>query len=138
MSVPQPLRGEGKLEINTKAKNLCVYTLKITANEKNFPIEQQSFIEKIRNLAIDIHCMCWEANNIKVGDNQQRYERRLELQAEAADKCNTLSALIDISKSLFHLSSRKVIYWTELVIELRNKIRSWHDSDAKRLKPSNY
>lgn len=135
MSVSKPLRQEGQLEINVEARALCAYTLLITANEKHFPVDQKSFTEKIRDAAIEIHLLCWEANNIRVDGKAEKYSRRIELQSEAADKCNRLAALIDIAKPVFHLSSKRTIYWMNLTLELRNKIRVWHDSDVKRLKP---
>lgn len=37
MSVPGFRRDKGKLDINTKARKLCTYTLQITANDKIMP-----------------------------------------------------------------------------------------------------
>lgn len=135
MSVSKPLRQEGQLEINVEARALCTYTLLITSNEKHFPVEQKSFTEKLRDAAIEIHLLCWEANNIRVDNDSDKYNRRIALQNEAADKCNRLAALIDVAKPVFHLSSKRTIYWMKLTLELRNKIRAWRDSDVKRLKP---
>lgn len=135
MSVPVPLRGTGKLEVNTKAQELCVYTLKITSNAKNFPPAQDAFTQKIRDAAVEIHTLCWEANNIKVGGSEERYRARLELQARAADRCNALCAMIEIAKPLFHLPSKRATYWIGQVAEVRNQIRAWRESDMKRLKP---
>ena len=42
MSVPVPLRDQGELEVNTKARAMAAYTLKITANEKELPGLAQS------------------------------------------------------------------------------------------------
>ena len=136
MSVPVPLRDQGELEVNTKARAMAAYTLKITANEKHFDRAQDSYIQLIRGAAVDIHCLCWEANNIKVGASPDRYRTRLELQAQAADKCNRLCALIELAKPLFHLSSKRTVYWIRMVKEVRRVIRAWRESDAKRLKPT--
>lgn len=135
MSVPVPKREEGKLEVNTLARALCVYTLKITANPKNFPIEQKSYTELIRMCAIKIHTLCWRANNIKVENNAERYRERMRAQDEVANLCNDLYAMIEVAKALFHMSSKRTIYWQKQVVDVRNHIRSWHDSDVKRLKP---
>lgn len=136
MSVPVNQRTQGELEVNVKARTLCVYTLKITANEKHFPVEQKAFTEKIRTASIDIYTLCWEANNIRVDGRMDRYLRRIALQETAADKCNTLCALIEIAKSLFHLSSKRCIYWIDQTVKLRAMIRAWANSDLKRLKPA--
>ena len=136
MSVSKPLRKEGQLEINIEARALCAYTLNITSNEKHFSVSQKSFTEKIRDAAIEIHLLCWEANNIKVNGEEDRYQRRISLEEKAADKCNRLAALIDVAKPVFHLSTKRTLYWMGLTLDLRNKIRAWHMSDSKRLKPN--
>lgn len=69
MSVPVPQRGHGELEVNTKARALTVYTLKVLENEKWFPQTQKPFIDKIRDCVIEIQALCWEANEIKVNGN---------------------------------------------------------------------
>ncbi|MBQ8707745.1 MAG: hypothetical protein IJ523_06650 [Succinivibrionaceae bacterium] len=135
MSVPVPKRKPGELDVNTLARVLCVYTLRITGNEKNFPPNQASYSEIMRRTALRIHVLCWRANNIKVNGNAKRYRDRIEAQAEAADLCNDLYAMIEVAKPLYHLSSRRCIYWQGLVVNVRNHIRGWYDSDVKRLKP---
>ena len=56
MSVPVNQRGQGKLEVCTKARDLAVYTLQITKNKKVFAEEYQTAItDKIISLALDIH-----------------------------------------------------------------------------------
>lgn len=136
MAVPVPKRDPGELDVNTMARFLCVYTLRITANPKTFPVEQQSFTELLRKAALTIHTLCWRANNIKVNGNPSRYRDRLEAQDRAADLCNDFYAMIEVAKPLFHLSTRRVVYWQKQVVAVRNKIRAWHDSDAKRLRPA--
>lgn len=65
------------------ARELCAYTLRITANPKKFPVDQKSFTEKIRDVAIDIYTLCWEANNIKVDNRMDRYLRRIGMVAKS-------------------------------------------------------
>ena len=108
MSVPEPNRGHGELDVNTKARELTVYTLKILENEKWFPKTQEAYIEKLRDCVIEIQALCWEANNIKVDGKADRYQRRMELQETAAEKCNRLHMLIETAKPLFHLQSKRV------------------------------
>ena len=134
MSVPVPKRTSGELEINTLARSLCVYTLQITDNEKNFP-GCRSFVENVRDAALEIHMLCWRANNIRVSGDAERYAARMEAQNKAADRCNDLYALIEIAKPLYHMSSKRAVYWQGLVVGVRNSIRAWHESDAKRLRP---
>lgn len=135
MSVPVPNRGHGELEVNTKARALTVYTLKILENEKWFPQSQIAFITKLQDCAIEIQALCWEANEIKVNGNEQRYQRRIELQDLAAGKCNRMTMLIETAQPLFHLQTKRTRYWIGLVITLRNLIRGWREKDVIRLKP---
>ena len=132
MSVPVNQRTQGKLEVCVKAHFLCCYTLQITANPKVFiPDFQRSLTDKIINTAIDIHTLCWSANNILVNSPEDLKERTA-CQDRAAIRCNVLLSLIEIAKSIFHLSSKRVTYWAGLAIETRNLIRSWRASDLKR------
>lgn len=135
MSVPVPKRGHGELEVNTKARVLTVYTLKILENEKWFPKEQIAFITKLQDCAIEIQALCWEANNIKVDGNPDRYSRRLDKQDMAAEMCTRMMMLIETAKPLFHLETKRVRYWVGLTKDLRTMIRAWRDKDAQRLKP---
>ena len=135
MSVPVPKRGQGELEVNTKARALTVYTLKILENEKWFPKEQRRFIEMLQDCAIEIQALCWEANEIKVAGNEERYRRRLDLQEQAAEKCNRFHMLVETAKPLFHLESKRVRFWINQIVTLRNMIRGWRESNVKSLRP---
>lgn len=135
MSVPVPQRGHGELEVNSKARALTVYTLKILENEKWFPKEQSAFIAKLQDCTIEIQALCWDANNIKVDGNQDRYRRRIDHQDQAAEMCNRMMMLIETAKPLFHLESKRVRYWIGMTKDLRSMIRAWRDKDAERLKP---
>ena len=135
MSVPLPKRGQGKLEVNIKALELCEYTLKITSNENKFAIGQSSFIEKIRDSAIEIHLLCREANEIRVDGDLELYNRRISLQEQAINECIRLTSLIEISKKLFHMDSKRTVYWMDKVLEVKKLIQSWLRSDRERLRP---
>ena len=132
MSVPLNERTSGKLEVCVKAHFLCCYTLQITANDKIFDEKyKESLTDKIINAAIDIHTLVWSANNVRVNSQEDYYKRHM-MQEDAAIKCNTLLSLIEIAHKMFHLSSKRVQYWSGLAIETRKLIRAWHESDAKR------
>lgn len=132
MSVPVNQRTHGKLEVCVKAHDLCCYTLQITANKKNFTQEyQESLTNRIVEAAIDIHTLCWSANNILVNSVDDLRERTM-YQEKAAIKCNILLSLIDVAKRIFHLSTKRVTYWAGKTIETRNLIRAWKESDLKR------
>lgn len=132
MPVPVNSRSKSKLEVCVKARELCVYTIKITSNKNVFTEEfQKPLTDRIVDTAIRIHYKCWEANNIYVKTDDDRRER-LRLQGEAARLCNVLLSLMDIAKPVFHLKSQRIIYWGSLTVETRNLIRAWRESDEKR------
>jgi len=132
MSVPVNQRTHGKLEVCVKAHDLCCYTLQITANKKNFTQEfQEALTNRIVEAAIDIHTLCWSANNILVNSVDELRERTM-YQEKAAIKCNILLSLIEVAKRIFHLSTKRVTYWAGKTIETRNLIRAWRESDLKR------
>lgn len=135
MSVPVPKRGEGQLDVNTKALAMTVHTFRNLENEKYFPKSQTMFIEEMQKCALDIQRLCWIANNIKVENVPTRYARRIDLQDRAAEKCNDMIMLIETAKKLFHLRWKKTAYWIKQYVELRTAIRAWHEGDVKRLKP---
>lgn len=132
MSVPVSQRGEGKLEAFTAATDLIKYTLQITANEKVFLPKYRSTTSRIEDAAISIGQDIWEANGIYVKTQDEKEERH-RLQKEALRKCDALLYLITIAKPVYHLSGKRVSFWTGKVRRVKELVRSWRDSDAKRL-----
>ena len=132
MSVPVPSRSEGKLEVADRAKGLAAYTLQITKNQNVFdPAQNEGFIDEIRRLSIDIFSKVWEANNIYVKTRAEAEERQ-RLQRKARQDCNALLPMIEIAGKVFKLKKKRIKYWGGWVIEVRNKIQSWEDSDRLR------
>lgn len=132
MSVPVNARNKGKLEVFSKSLALCKYTLEITSNEKVFiPRYQAPLTSRIADAAIAIHADAWKANNIVVS-SRETLEERQALQAASIAACYELLSLVDIAKPIFHLETRRVIYWTKLVLEARSLLRAWKDADAER------
>lgn len=133
MSVPETQRGEGVFEVTMKARELAVYTLQICDNKNVFkPEHQSSLTDKLISEATDIFINCFTANEIRVAGDQQAYLKRRFLQEVACEHCNTLLALMQIAKPLFHLETKRIKYWGSMTVEVRNKIRKWMESDKKR------
>ena len=120
------------MEVCIKSRDLAVYTLQITKNKNIFSVDYQDAItDKIISTALNIHSLVWAANNILVNSHQDMVER-LSLQDKAAAQCNVLLSLIDIAKPLFHLKTKRVMFWGDKAIATRNLIRSWRNADRKR------
>ncbi len=132
MSVHSEERNEGKLRVFERAKQFSAYTLQITKNPKTFdPAQADGFTNEIRRLSIQIFSKIWAANNIVVRSARDWHERE-RLQKSACVDCNTLLPMIELSGPLFHLSTKRVKYWSGMCIEVRNRIRKWHESDKDR------
>ena len=132
MSVPENARTKGKLEACVKAHDLACYTLQITTNKKNFPEQfQAALTDKIVSVALDIHTLAWSANNVLVNSPEDLAER-LGFQERAAVACNILLSMIEVAHRVFHLPTKRVVYWSGKAIEARNLIRAWRESDRKR------
>lgn len=133
MSVPVGERGEGKLEVIVMAQKLATYTIKITKNKKVFTPEYNDAITAdIIHTAKDIFVSCWEANNIRVNKNPERAKERLKLQEYAAQQCNNLLTLIQLAQPIFHLTGKRVRYWSIMTLGTRMHIRKWNETDRKR------
>ena len=134
MSVRVKDRKENKMEVFLKALDLLEYTLDIAKNEKVFKTEYKEpvtndIIETAKNIYID----AWDANNVMVrAGDVDAWKIRRQLHLKAARECNRLLALIDIAEPIFHLRGKRVEYWIGKVLDTRELIRKWNESDSKR------
>ncbi|MCD7828889.1 MAG: hypothetical protein LUG58_00440 [Clostridiales bacterium] len=138
MSVPEGKRGQRKMEVFTKANDLAIYTIKICSNQKVFlPEYQSAMTDDIIATAKDIFLLAWEANSIRVTDGNgqidpaKRRERK-DLQERAIRKCNKLLALMQMAQRLFHLKTKRIKYWGQKTVDVRNLLKSWKESDTRR------
>jgi len=133
MSVPAGERGEGRLEVITKALGLASHTILITKNPNVFKPEYNLAItEDLIHTAKDIYISVWTANNIRVNHDHDNAVERIRLQKHAALQCNNLLAMIQLAQRIFHLPTKRVKYWAGLTLEVRSYIRRWNESDRKR------
>ena len=134
MSVPKDSRKEGKLALAVLARSHAKYVIQITSNQKVFdPKYSHAVTDDLINSAKSIYRYIWAANNIVVR-SKESYSHRKEYQQRATMLCNTLLADMEIAKTVFHLSGKRMRYWTAMVVEIRNKTRAWIESDAERYK----
>ena len=132
MSVPLSKRGESQLEVITTAGILAGHTIKICSNENNFPKRYRWCItSKIVDTAIEIARLLNIANAIYVSD-VETYEARRKYQTKALAETFALTTLMQIGHETFGIDSKKLDYWSGLVIKERNLIRAWRKADAER------
>lgn len=131
MTVPVGMRSESKLEVFESAVALSCHTLKITRNTNVFTEDYRCLTDKIVDASIEIGLSIWTANDIRVV-SQATYEDRSYLQHKAIVQCDRLLYLITVAARTFHLRSKKVKYWSDMVRRTKSLIGLWRDSDAKR------
>lgn len=133
MSVVEPERHKGRLEVHVKAQDLAAYTALIIKNPKVFdPEVDEDLIKRIKSYSMDIYEKAWAANKINAETNQINRAMRYQLQEEALLCCDCLHADIGIAKSVFHLRKRRMKYWSGLITEVRALLQAWKESDVKR------
>ena len=135
MSVPVSKRNENQtLKTLLLAMDLAYYTIKICCNENVFsPKYKNAVTDDLIRLAKDIYINLRTANGIKV-ETAEDLKLRVGYQLRAKADCDTLIAELDIAKRIFHLSSRRVVYWAGKTMECREYIMRWKESDVKRFK----
>ena len=117
------------------ARELAVYTIQICKNKKVFLPEYQSALtDDIIRTAKDIYINAWTANNIRVAEKNKKelWAWRSKLQRQAILDCNNLLALIGLAHPLFHLKGKRIEYWSEQTLKVRNYIKKWRESDIDR------
>lgn len=134
MSVPAGLRGESKFEVLIDALKLSVYTIRITKNEKVFLPEYRSALtDDMVRAAKNIYTYAWQANNIRVQDHED-FKNRSDLQEKAILECYALLPMIQMAKMVFHLKGKRVKYWSEMTVKVKDELKAWKTSDSKRYK----
>lgn len=122
-----------QLDACLKARELAEHTIRCCGNRKIFLPEYDGGVTNdLLTAAKKIYICAWTANNVRVDDSAEKWQRRNKLQEEAALQCNNLLALLSLAHSLFHLKSKRVAYWAKMTIETRGLIRKWHEADVKR------
>lgn len=132
MSVPEGKRTKSRFDVIVKAKSIVVYTIKITSNEKVFPKRYRwSFTGKLVDETVDMYKNLFFANSIRVITREDKNLRR-QYQVKALAQTYSILAMIQIAYELFGLSTERVKYWTQLLMEEQKLIRDWRDSDSAR------
>ena len=134
MSVQRDRRRETQLTLPMLSLRHAKYVIQITRNPKVFdPTYNHEVTDDIVREAKGIHRAIWGANQVKV-ISRERYRDRREQQEKAVKLCRDLLADVAIAKSVFHLSGRRVKFWTETIVEIRNRTQAWIESEADRYK----
>lgn len=123
-------REPSRFETADVALALATHTYNITSNPKIFAPIHYRLISRLTSEATFIYQNIRVANEIKavtLEDARERYK----LQKEALKTCKALTSDIMISKGVFHLRMRKVIFWNKYIERLEVMIKAWMESDIK-------
>ena len=130
-------REHSRFETADVALALATHTYNITSNAKIFNQIHYRMIGRLTGEATMIYQKVRVANEIKANTIEDAKER-LKLQKDALDYCKALTSDIMISKGLFHLRMRRVIFWNGYVTRLEAMIKAWMDSDKKGYKEKSW
>lgn len=132
MSVPESKRAQCKLEATVKASGLAAYTGHICKNQKVFlPEYNNLYAERLCMISSEIYLFARRANRIRVTCTDE-YRERIGLQDKAISRCDDLLDMIGIVRGVYHLSGKRVRYWSQFAIDTRTILRAWRDNDKKR------
>lgn len=132
MSVIKAKRQEGKLSVLVKAREMCVYTITICKNEKNFPKRNRWILtQPIVSEALAIMSCIRRANAVNV-ETKEDYIYRRQQQIEAYSRCEAMLTLMEIAYKVLSIDSERVEHWTGLVVETESLLQRWKRSDKER------
>lgn len=112
-----------ELKVIVKAKELAIYTVKVTSNCNTFPKKYRfTVVDKMQNHSLEIYENLLEANRQKVGTGKNE---RMELQTRAITKCDLLLFYIELAMNLNIINSDRVEYWSGLVKDVKHMTLAW-------------
>jgi len=132
MSVRKGDRGEGKLQVLNKARELKKYSLTVIKSEKNFPkstrwIYASPIVDEVRSACVCIR----HANSVFVTNDDEYKYRRME-QVKAHAHLDALLDLIDDSYDAKYITENQVEYWTGLILQTDDLLKAWIKSDKEK------
>lgn len=123
---------EKEYVLGNKAKDLLVYTTKVTSNTNLFPKRvrftySNDLLLTAKSILKNIHA----ANECMFNTE---YDRRLDLLKEVLDDCNYMLKIIEICMELEFIDLRRCEHWCKLVLNVKYMVASWKKKDGERAK----
>ena len=135
-----------------KTRELCDYVFTITDNKNKFPeyeettkkdengntvqtvitLRQDAIINRVREQAFQIYMLAYTANEIDLRKEPERKSERLNKQKEAISLCDIHLATMELCCLKYGASKKRLAYWGNRIIEVREALKSWHKSDIER------
>ena len=134
MSVAKGDRKESSSNLETAKmlKGLCVYTIQICKNEKNFPKRDRWILTApIVKCAVKAYAKVLEANAITVVKLDD-YMMRRRCQIQARKKLKAMIGLVEIAYTTLSLEESRLEYWTGYIKGCMDILSKWRAADRKR------
>ena len=134
MSVAKGDRKESSSNLETAKmlKGLCVYTIQICKNEKNFPKRNRWILTApIVKCAVKAYAKVLEANAITVVKLDD-YMMRRKCQIQARKKLKAMIGLVEIAYTTLSLEESRLEYWTGYIKGCMDILSKWRAADRKR------
>lgn len=134
MSVAKGDRKESSSNLETAKmlKGLCVYTIQICKNEKNFPKRDRWILTApIVKCAVKAYAKVLEANAITVVKLDD-YMMRRKCQVQARKKLKAMIGLVEIAYTTLSLEEGRLEYWTGYIKGCMDILSKWRAADRKR------
>lgn len=132
MSVRKGDRGEGKLQVLNKARELKAYSLEKVKNDKHFPKSTRWLYASPIVNEVRAACICIRhANSVFVYNSDDYRYRHLE-QTKAHAHLDALLDLIDDAYDAGYIAGNQVEYWTGLILSTDDLLKAWIKSDKEK------
>lgn len=134
MSVAKGDRKESSSNLETAKmlNGLCVYTIQICKNEKNFPKRDRWILTApIVKCAVKAYAKVLEANAITVVKLDD-YMMRRKCQIQARKKLKAMIGLVEIAYTTLSLEESRLEYWTGYIKGCMDILSKWRAADRKR------
>lgn len=134
MSVRVGDRSEGTLSVLNDIRILGEYTIQICKTEKVFPKSSRWILAKpITDECVSALTCVRRANAVFVQtDTDYVYRRNQQVQAHS--HLDAMLSLVDLAYNSFSIESKRIEYWTGLILKADDRLKAWMKSDKERYK----
>ena len=132
MSVRKGDRGEGKLQVLNKARELKKYSLARLKNEKTYPKSTRWLYAVSIAAEVFDASICLKRANATYVTCKEEYEYRHMEQVKAHAHLDALLDLIDDAYNAGYVSGDQVEYWTGLILRTDDLLKAWIGSDKQK------
>ena len=118
---------ENDLKVIVKAKELAVYSFRLTSNCNRYPKKyRHSLVDRIQIRSMDLYETLLEANRIH---NVTHKRERCEMITKAVTLCDELLFYIELSMNMELLNDKSAGYWSKMVQDVKYMAIAWRTKE---------